>query len=97
MKKNNFSRRDFLGMTAAAAGASVAAKTILLSPEPALAALRPVAASDRVRFGIIGVGMQGSSLLTESIKFPEVECAAACDLYDGRHTLARRSLEPMSL
>lgn len=89
MKKNNFSRRDFLGMTAAAAGASVAARTILLSPEPALAALRPVAASDRVRFGIIGVGMQGSSLLTESIKFPEVECAAACDLYDGRHTLAR--------
>jgi predicted dehydrogenase len=38
---------------------------------------------------MIGVGMQGSGLLSESIKLPGVECAAACDLYDGRHTLAR--------
>src|SRR5207249_1561704 len=45
--------------------------------------------SDRVRFGMIGVGMQGSGLLSESIRLPGVECAAACDLYDGRHTLAR--------
>src|SRR4029450_13774557 len=48
-----------------------------------------VAASDRVRFGIVGVGMQGSGLLKASIELPGVECAAACDLYDGRHTLAR--------
>src|SRR5260370_40240865 len=38
---------------------------------------------------MIGVGMQGSWLLSTSIKLPGVECAAACDLYDGRHTLAR--------
>jgi predicted dehydrogenase len=38
---------------------------------------------------MIGIGMQGSGLLTESIKLPGVECAAASDLYDGRHTLAR--------
>src|SRR5437667_7328941 len=48
-----------------------------------------VAASDRVRFGMVGVGMQGNWLLSESIKLPGVECAAAADLYDGRHTLAR--------
>jgi predicted dehydrogenase len=84
---NNFSRRKFLGMSAAAAGASFAAKTVLLEPEPLLAG--PVAASDRVRFGMIGVGMQGSGLLTQSIELPGIECAAACDLYDGRHTLAR--------
>ena len=84
---NNFSRRRFLGMSAAAAGASFAAKTVLLEPEPLLAG--PVAASDRVRFGMIGVGMQGSGLLTQSIELPGIECAAACDLYDGRHTLAR--------
>jgi predicted dehydrogenase len=47
-----------------------------------------------VRFGIIGVGMQGSSLLAESIKLPEVECVAACDVYDGRHTLAREIVRP---
>src|SRR2546430_15439033 len=38
---------------------------------------------------MIGVGMQGSGLLSQAITLPGVECAAACDLYDGRHTLAR--------
>jgi predicted dehydrogenase len=86
--KNNFSRRKFLGMSAAA-GASIASQAILLSPEPLVASMRPYPASDRVRFGMIGIGMQGSGLLNESIKLPGVECAAAADLYDGRHTLAR--------
>src|ERR1044071_5372185 len=87
MKKPGFSRREFLGMSATAAGATLAARTFLLEPEPMFAA--PLGANDRVRFGMIGIGMQGSSLLAESIKLPGVECAAACDLYDGRHTLAR--------
>ena len=86
MKANNCSRREFLGLSAAAAGASFAAHTIVPLPH----SLSPVAAAgDRVRFGMIGVGMQGSGLLSESIRLPGVECAAACDLYDGRHTLAR--------
>ncbi|MBI2615344.1 MAG: Gfo/Idh/MocA family oxidoreductase, partial [Gemmatimonadetes bacterium] len=89
MKTNWYSRREFLGLGAAAAGASLAGKTIVLSSQPLQATPRPSAASDRVRFGIIGVGMQGSGLLAESIALPEVECAAACDLYDGRHALAR--------
>ena len=89
MSQSNFSRRKFLEISAAAAGGSVAAKTILLTPETLDAAPRRVAPSDKVRFGIIGVGMQGQGLLGESITLPEVECAAACDLYDGRHTLAR--------
>src|ERR1700736_4000348 len=89
MKKKTYSRRKFLGISAAAVGASVATKTILLTPAPLLASPRPVPASDRLRFGMIGIGMQGSGLLTEAITLPGVECAAACDLYDGRHTLAR--------
>jgi predicted dehydrogenase len=94
MKKSDFSRRDFLGLSAAAAGATLAAKTIRLSPEPLLAPQRAVAPSDRVRFGIVGVGMQGSGLLGASIQLPGVECAAAADLYDGRHTLAREIVGP---
>ena len=94
MKKDNFSRREFLELSAAAAGGSLAAKTILLTPEPRVTSQWPVAASDRIRFGIIGVGMQGSGLLGESIKFPGVECAAAADLYDGRHILAREIVRP---
>ncbi len=89
MKKNWFSRREFLHATVGAAGATLAANTILLRSEPLFAATSPVAPSDRVRFGIVGVGMEGSSLLTTAIALPGVECAAACDLYDGRHELAR--------
>ena len=53
-----------------------------------------MAASDRVRFGMIGIGMQGSGLLANSIELPGVECVAACDLYDGRHTLAKEIVRP---
>jgi predicted dehydrogenase len=88
MKNSGFSRRKFLGMSAAAAGASLAAKSTLL-PDPLYALPQAAAPSDRVRFGIIGVGMQGQGLLTNSIELPGVECAAVCDLYDGRHTLAK--------
>jgi len=38
---------------------------------------------------MIGVGMQGSQLLAQSIELPGIECVAAADLYDGRHKLAR--------
>src|ERR1700733_7980705 len=86
---SKFSRRRFLEIGAAAAGASLAPKTMLLNPTPLLASARPVPPSDRVRFGMIGVGMQGSQLLAQSIELPGVECVAACDLYNGRHTLAR--------
>jgi predicted dehydrogenase len=86
--KSNFSRREFIGIGAAAAGASLAGGK-LLRPESVLAAPPFGPASDRVRFGIIGVGMQGSGLLAQAIELPGIECVAAADLYDGRHTLAR--------
>jgi len=89
MKGNRFSRREFMGIGAAAAGATLAAKTVLLDPDPLWASPRPFAPSDRVRFGMIGIGMQGSGLLGTSITLPGVECVAACDLYDGRHTVAK--------
>jgi len=88
---SKFSRRRFLELGAAAAGASLTTKTMLLSPTPLLASPRPVPASDQRRFGMIGVGMQGSQLLAQSIELPGIECVAACDLYDGRHTLARET------
>jgi hypothetical protein len=87
--KNDYSRRKFLGLGLAATGAAIASKTIFLEPEPLFAANRPVGANDRLRLGIIGIGMQGSGLLANAIELPGIECVAACDLYDGRHTLAR--------
>jgi predicted dehydrogenase len=94
MNKRQFSRREFLQTTAGSTGALLAACTIPLKPDPVLAAQTPVPASDRIRFGIIGVGMQGSGLLRAAIQLPGVECAAACDLYNGRHTLAREIVNP---
>ena len=89
MNRSLFSRRKFIGLSAAAAGATFGLKTIVLDPDPMWALPQTVAPSDRVRFGVIGIGMQGSGLLTNAVEIPGVECAAACDLYDGRHTLAR--------
>jgi len=89
MGKTCFTRRGFLQRSAGAAGASLAAKYIVLDPDPLKALPRMSAPSDRVRFGIVGVGMEGSGLLTSAIQLPGVECAAACDLYDGRHELAK--------
>ena len=89
MKKAQFSRREFLHTTAGVASASLAATVVNLQTPPLFALPRPVAPSDRVRFGIVGVGMEGTNLLSTAIALPGVECVAACDLYDGRHELAR--------
>src|SRR5579863_1456330 len=88
MTQSLFSRRAFLQTTAGAAGASLVPGSILLEAEPAFAG-RAVAASDRIRFGIVGIGMEGSNVLATAVALPGVECVAAADLYDGRHTLAR--------
>jgi predicted dehydrogenase len=91
MPSDNFSRREFLGVTAAVAGASIVGQPVTnpLNRRPSRAA-----PSDRVRFGMVGIGMQGNSLLGTSIQLEGVECAGAADLYDGRHTLAREIVRP---
>ena len=86
---SKLSRRAFLqGGAAAAVGSALLPKSILLEAKP-LGSARPVAPSDRVRFGMIGVGMQGTNLLGGAITLPGVECVGAADLYDGRHALAK--------
>ncbi len=80
--RKSFPRRSFLQGSAFAAG-----NLFLL--HDGLPAQTPVAASDRIRFGMVGIGMQGSGLLPNAIQLPGIECVGAADLYDGRHTLAR--------
>ena len=93
-KRNDWSRREFVSTSAAAAGASLAAQTIRPIPQRFLTRPPPGPVSDRVRFGMVGIGMQGSGLLGNAITLAGVECAAAADLYDGRHTLAREIVRP---
>jgi predicted dehydrogenase len=87
--KGNFPRRQFLRSAATASGALLATKSVPLSASVPGQETRTAAASDRIRLGIIGIGMQGSGLLPNAISLPGVECVAAADLYDGRHTLAK--------
>ena len=88
------SRRNFLQTGVGAAGGILASRAIPLDAEAVYAIPRDVPASDQLHFGIIGVGMQGSGLLSSAITLPGAQCVAACDLYDGRHTLAKEIAGP---
>jgi predicted dehydrogenase len=89
MSKALFSRREFLQTTAGVAGASLVAGSGFVGAESIPSVSQVVAPSDQVRFGIVGVGMEGSGLLSTAIQLRGVECVAAADLYDGRHVLAK--------
>jgi predicted dehydrogenase len=89
MSDSRYSRRTFLRATTGMAGASLIGAGIFLDPEPSYSLAQSASPSDRVRFGIVGVGMEGANLLENSIQLHGVECAAAADLYDGRHELAK--------
>jgi predicted dehydrogenase len=90
-RSGGLSRRDFLRLSGGAAlGGVLAVRAIDLEAEQ----VAPPPDGEPVRFGIIGVGTQGSALLTNSVALPGVQCVAASDLYDGRHTLAREIAGP---
>src|SRR5208282_2158531 len=76
MKRDSFSRREFMRWGAGAAAAGLAAKVTLLEPQRLWAAAGPVPPSDTVRFGIIGTGTEGCDLLRASLSVPGIECVA---------------------
>ncbi|MGH9436030.1 MAG: Gfo/Idh/MocA family protein, partial [Terriglobia bacterium] len=85
MSRNSISRRAFMRSTAS----GTLAGSILLEPLKIAASPRPAPPSDTLRFAIIGCGMRGGGVLSTTIKLPGVECVAACELWDGRATLAK--------
>jgi predicted dehydrogenase len=74
-KEQDVSRRDFLKTAAALAAAStlpaLGAPAILASPNP----------SDVVRYGMIGTGTEGCTLLSFLTTIPQGKCVATCDIY----------------
>jgi predicted dehydrogenase len=92
MGNNPLTRRDFIKIGAGAAALGAAAKVTILEPRTLWASPGPVPPSDVVRFGIIGTGVEGCSLLSATQPIAGVECVAAADLYDSRHIAAREAL-----
>lgn len=87
------SRRRFLqGSGTAMAGLAVAPLAGLAEVQGQT--VQGAVQGDAVRFASIGVGIQGSQLLRNSVSLPMARCVAACDLYDGRHTLAKEIAGP---
>jgi predicted dehydrogenase len=70
------SRRNFIGNVATGLAGTLAGSTVL-------------AASDRVRFGVVGVGARGTELLREALACPSTECVAVADVYTRRLDEAR--------
>ena len=82
---NKISRRNFLQSSIS----TVALGALGAAPIPASAQTTQSTRPPQVSFGIIGVGMQGSSLLRHAVAIPNMKCIAAADLYDERHVLAK--------
>src|SRR5258708_25390182 len=85
--RNGTSRREFLQVVA---GAAAAAPTVLRAQRSASS--RTVAPNDRIRIGIVGVGIRGQQDLRSALRASGVELTAAAHVYDGRLTLAKELL-----
>ena len=88
-----FSRRSFLQVSGGATLAALtpgaaAAQNVIQSRLPEGA--DPVSSGDPVRYASVGVGIEGSILLRASCTLPQARCVASCDVYEGRHTLAKQ-------
>src|SRR5574337_1098283 len=74
-KQQDLTRRDFLKTAAVVAAVStlptIGAPAILATPSP----------SNVVRFGMIGTGTEGCTLLKFATTIPEGRCVATCDIY----------------
>ena len=88
MARQRITRRSFLKGTGAAAGAAVAAPTIV--PSSVLGKGTQVAPSNRVTVGMIGVGRQTIFINLESfLRAPDVQVVALCDVDRWRLDLTK--------
>lgn len=88
-KNKQASRRNFLkklgGSTLALAAAPLAGFAgEEKGEERILTYEKKISANDKIRIGVIGMGIMGYNDLNTALKVPGVELVAACDLYKGR-------------
>jgi predicted dehydrogenase len=87
MKMSQFTRRDFVRMSAGAALvgtplAEAAAQSTLL--EPSALAAESLPDGRKIRFAIVGTGIRGCDLLRSARKVPTGVCVGSADLYSTR-------------
>ena len=92
MARLPLTRRDFIRIGTATAAAGAIAKATVLDPTTLSASAR-MYAGEPVRFASIGTGVRGCELLKASLRVPNAECVAVCDLYDSRHQAAREAVK----
>ena len=95
---NDWTRREFLAAAALAVAQAEARQEAggrgepsraagqEPKPEPSTAAVPP---SEKIVLGFIGVGGMGTGLINTFKKFPQVEIAAVCDVYEPHLRRAR--------
>ncbi|MEK6631271.1 MAG: Gfo/Idh/MocA family oxidoreductase [Acidobacteriota bacterium] len=92
-RKTQTTRRRFLGTLA---GSAAAAATVRMAASPRSSELtlpdrdRSYAANDQIQLALIGAGIQGTGDTITALTVPGIKLVAACDLYDGRLTDAKR-------
>lgn len=86
---NQLDRREFMKISAAAAGSVTAASLGLTEASEA----KPRAAADTVRLGFVGIGNRGSYHLDAALGLEGVEVPALCEIIPERLDLAREWVE----
>jgi predicted dehydrogenase len=88
-------RREFLGRSAAAVGAGVAASVAapLIVPASALGRDGAVAPSARIGMGFIGIGRMGQGHLRCFTGYPDAQIIAVCDVDSWRRQNAKETVE----
>jgi predicted dehydrogenase len=80
------SRRDFL-KTMATASATI--PTTLSAQTAGAAQAANISPNDRIRIGLVGLGIRGQQDMRSALRVPGAELAAVADVYDGRLALAK--------
>src|SRR6185437_6948090 len=93
MKGSSPSRRHFLQQVSGTALALAASQSSLAFADQWQHRVdsysRKISPNDKIRIGVIGIGIQGNNDLEAALKVPGTEMVAACDLYRGRLERAR--------
>lgn len=93
-KQPQISRRKFIQTT----GGATLGLGLLAAGAPLAKAAEPLAASDRIRVGILGFGVRGRQLAMTMARVGGAAVAAVCDVYEGRFRRAAESLpEPVEM